>query len=96
MGRPEDEVARRLLDFEGQEYHLDSASESYEANEKSRFDNLEIVVVLGYWVRRLALLKGIKAGVGRKGFDGDLKDSVEASLEDYMLALYIAGRVIWT
>ena len=86
-----DEVARRLLDLEEQEYHLDSASEVYEANEQSRFDNPEIVAVLGDCVRRLALLKGTKAAVGRKGFDGDLKALQEASLEDFMLALNIAN-----
>ena len=42
-------------------------------------------------MRRLALLKGTKAAVGRKGFDGDLKALQEASLEDFMLALSIAN-----
>ena len=85
-----EEVARRLLDLEELEYHLDSDEEVYEANHQSRFDNPEIVAVLGDCVRRLALLKGTKAAVGRKKIDGDLKALEEASVDDFMVALNIA------
>ena len=85
-----EEVARRLLDLEELEYYLDSDDEVYDANEQSRFDIPEIVAVLGDCVRRLALLKGTKAAVGRKKIDGDLKALEEASVEDFMVALNIA------
>ena len=85
-----EEVARMLLNREELGYDLDSDAELYGAGRQSRFDTPEIVAVLGDVVRRLALLLGTKAAVGRKGFDGDLKALASASLEDFMMAMSIA------
>ena len=41
-------------------------------------------------VRRLRLLKGTRAAVGRKGFGTDLQILADASAEDFMEALNIA------
>ena len=41
-------------------------------------------------IRRLRLLKGTRAAIGRKGFGTDLKTLSEASAEDFMEALNIA------
>ena len=66
-----EEVARRLMNIEELEYHLDSDTEVYEASEQSRFDTAEIIAVLGDCVRRLALLKGTNLwSPGHKGPEG--------------------------
>ena len=72
------------------EYSLETDEEPYEAACQSRFSSPEIVAVLGDVIRRLRLLKGTRAAVGRKGFGKDLKILAEASAEDFMEALNIA------
>ena len=62
----------------------------YEAACQSRYSSPEIVAILGDVVRRLRLLKGTKAAIGRKGFGADLQMLAEASVEDFMEALNIA------
>ena len=84
------EVARRLLNIEELEYSLATDDEPYEAACQSRFSSPEIVAVLGDVIRRLRLLKGTRAAIGRKGFGTDLKTLSEASAEDFMEALNIA------
>ena len=63
-----EEVARRLLEIEELEYSLPTDTEPYEASCQSRFNTPEIACVLGDVVRRLRLLKGTRAAIGRKGF----------------------------
>ena len=46
--------------------------------------------MLGDVIRRLRLLKGTRAAVGRKGFGKDLQILADASAEDFMEALNIA------
>ena len=60
-----EEEARRLLNIEELEYDLPSDSEKYVASCTSRFNNPEHIAVLGDVMRRLALLKGTRAAVGR-------------------------------
>ena len=84
------EVARRLLNIEELEYSLATDDEPYEAACQNRFSSPEIVAVLGDVIRRLRLLKGTRAAIGRKGFGTDLKTLSEASAEDFMEALNIA------
>ena len=62
----------------------------YEAACQSRFSPPEIIAILGDVVRRLRLLKGTKAAIGRRGFGADLQMLGEASVEDFMEALNIA------
>ncbi len=85
-----EEVARMLIEREELEYHLAADSEVYEAAVQSRFDTPEIVAVLGDVVRRLALLRGTRAAVGRTGFDGDAKAMASATTEEFMEATDIA------
>ena len=85
-----EEVARRLLNIEELEYDLPSDTLKYRAACTSRFNTPEHVAVMGDVIRRLALLKGTRAAVGRKGFTQDLKVLAEASAEDFMAALNIA------
>ena len=72
------------------EYTLETDEEPYEAACQGRFNSPEIIAVLGDVVRRLRLLKGTKAAVGRRGFGADLQMLGEASVEDFMEALNIA------
>jgi hypothetical protein len=85
-----EEVARMLLNREELEYHLACDEERYEASAQCRFDTPEILSVLFDVVRRLAMLRGARATVNRKGFDGDLKALATATLEDFMVACSIA------
>jgi len=48
-----EQVARRLINFEEQQYSLPSDVELYKAKCQSRFNNLEIIAVLGDVVRRV-------------------------------------------
>ena len=48
-------------------YSLASDQELYKAARQSRFNNPEIIAVLGDMIRRLRLLKGTRAAIGRKG-----------------------------
>ena len=63
-----EQVARRLIGNQELVYSLASDPEPYEASCQSRFNNPEIVAVLGDIMRRLRLLRGTRAAVGRKGF----------------------------
>ncbi len=85
-----EQVARRLINVEELEYALATDEEPYEAACQSRFSSPEIIAVLGDVVRRLRLLKGTRAAIGRKGFGTDLQMLAEASVEDFMEALNIA------
>ena len=59
-----EQVARRLINLEEHEYALASDHEPYKAARQSRFNNPEIIAVLGDVIRRLRLLKG-KPSAGR-------------------------------
>ncbi len=85
-----EQVARRLINVEELEYSMPSDEEPYQAACQSRFSSPEIVAVLGDVVRRLRLLKGTRAAVGRRGFGADLQTLADASAEDFMEALNIA------
>ena len=86
-----EEVARRLIDIEEHEYTLATDDVPYVASCQSRFNNPEIIAVLGDVVRRMRLLKGTRAAIGRKGFDADLKALASATSEEFMDAVSIAG-----
>jgi len=86
-----EQVARRLLNLEEHQYSLTSDVEPYKAKCQSRFNNPEIIAVLGDVVRRMRLLKGTRAAVGRKGFSADLRALASASSADFMEAMHIAG-----
>ena len=86
-----EQVARRVINIRELEYCLASDTEPYEASKQSRFNNPEIIAVMGDVVRRLRLLKGTRAAVGRKGFTADLKVLATASSEDFMQAMNIAS-----
>ena len=79
-----EQVARRLINLEEHEYSLASDQEPYKAARQSRFNNPEIIAVLGDMIRRLRLLKGTRAAIGRKGFSADLRAIASASAEDFM------------
>ena len=85
-----EQVAKRLLDIEELEYSLPTDAEPYTASCQSRFNTPEIIAVLGDVIRRLRLLKGTRAAVGRKGFSADLKVLATASVEDFTEAMNIA------
>ena len=57
-----------LLHREELEYQLEGDLELYQAGRKSRFDTPEHVCVFGDALRRLALFKGTRAAVKRRGF----------------------------
>ena len=80
-----EEVARRLINIEELQYSLKSDTHAYEAASCSRFNSPEIVAVLGDVVRRLRLLRGTRAAVGRKGFGADLEALADSSPDDYMI-----------
>ena len=86
-----EEVAQRVINIEELEYTLQTDVETYVASKQSRFNTPEIVAVLGDVVRRLRLLKGTRAAVGRKGFSGDLEVLAKASVDDFMEASSIAN-----
>ena len=86
-----EQVARRLINIEEHQYSLPSDTEPYKASCQSRFNNPEIIAVLGDVVRRMRLLKGTRAAIGRKGFTADLKAIASASAADFMEAMNIAG-----
>ena len=62
-----EQVARRLINLEEHEYSLANDQEPYKAARQSRFNNPEIIAVLGDVIRRLRLRKGTRAAIGRKG-----------------------------
>ena len=86
-----EQVARRLLNLEEHEYSLASDQEPYKAARQSRFNNPEIIAVLGDVIRRLRLIKGTRAAIGRKGFSVDLRAIANATSEEFMEAVNIAG-----
>ena len=87
-----EEVARRVINIEELEYALstDDIHMPYEASCQSRFNTPEIIAVLADVVRRLRLLKGTRAAIGRKGFSADLKVLAAATADDFMEAMNIA------
>ena len=86
-----EQVARRLINIEEHQYSLAGDAEPYKAACQSRFNNPEIIAVLGDVIRRMRLLKGTRAAIGRKGFGVDLKALASASAADFMEAMHIAG-----
>ena len=80
-----------MINLEEMQYSLPSDAEPYVAASRNRFGSPEIIAVLGDVVRRLKLLKGTKAAVGRKGFSADLRAIAEATSEDFFAAMNIAG-----
>jgi hypothetical protein len=86
-----EQVARRLIDIEEHEYTLATDDVPYVASCQSRFVKPEIIAVLGDVVRRMRLLKGTRAAIGRKGFNADLKALSSATSEEFMEAMNIAG-----
>ena len=86
-----EEVARPLIDIEEHEYTLATDDVPYVASCRSRFNNPEIIAVLGDVVRRMRLLKCTRAAIGRMGFDADLKALASATSEEFMEAMNIAG-----
>eukprot|EP00812_Abedinium_dasypus_P007843 NODE_1_length_8589_cov_4.556480.p1 GENE.NODE_1_length_8589_cov_4.556480~~NODE_1_length_8589_cov_4.556480.p1 ORF type:complete len:2586 (+),score=446.46 NODE_1_length_8589_cov_4.556480:571-8328(+) len=86
-----EQVARRLINIEEHEYHLADDEEIYRAACKSRFNKPELIAVFGDVVRRMRILKGTRAAIGRKGFTADLKAIASASSADFQEALKIAG-----
>ena len=85
-----EEVARRVINIEELEYAISTDDHPYEASCQSRFNTPEIIAVLGDVVRRLRLLKGTRAAIGRKGFSADLKVLATATTDDFMEAMHIA------
>ena len=67
-----EQVVKRLIEIEEHEYVLETDDAPYVASCQSRFNNPEIIAVMGDVVRRLKLLKGTRAAIGRRGFDFDL------------------------
>ena len=86
-----EQVAKRVIEIEEHEYVLETDETPYVASCQSRFDNPEIIAVMGDVVRRLKLLKGTRAAIGRRGFDADLNVLASASSQDFMEAMNIAG-----
>jgi hypothetical protein len=86
-----EQVARRLINIEEHEYTLAADTEPYQASRQSRFNTPEIIAVLGDVVRRMRLLKGTRAAIGRKGFSADLRAIASATAADFMAAMNIAG-----
>ena len=84
-------MARRLINIEEHQRALASDVEPYKASCQSRFNKPEIIAVLGDVVRRMRLLKGTRAAIGRRGFTADLKALASASSADFMEAMNIAG-----
>ena len=85
-----EQVARRLVNLEELEYSLAIDEEPYEAAAQSRFRVPEIVTAPTDVIRRLELLKGTRAAIGRRGFGADLQILADASAVDFMKALNIA------
>ena len=86
-----EQVARGLLNLEELEYSLAADGTAvYAAPNQSRFNNPELITVLGDDIRRLKLLKGARAAIGRKqGFSADLQALATASSEDYIQVLSV-------
>ena len=76
-----------LLHREELEYHLDDDLVLYQADRKSRFDTPEHVCVFGDTLRRLALFKGTRAAVKRRGFQKDIRLIANASSDHCLQAL---------
>ena len=55
-----EQVAKRLIEIEEHEYVLETDDAPYVASCQSRFNNPEIIAVMGDVVRRLKLLKGTR------------------------------------
>ena len=86
-----EQVAKRVIEIEAHEYTLEADEVEYRASCQSRFNTPEIIAVLGDVVRRLKLLKGTRAAVGRRGFGADLKALANATSADFLEAMNIAG-----
>ena len=78
-----EDVARRLIEIEEHEYVLPTDEVAYVASCQSRFNKPEFIAVLGDVVRRMRLLKGVRAAIGRRGFDAGLKMLANATSEEY-------------
>ena len=62
-----EQVARRLINIEEHQYSLPSDTEPYKASCQSRFNNPEIIAVLGDVVRRMRLLRRHQGGHRQEG-----------------------------
>ena len=76
-----------LLHREELEYHLEDDPVPYRARSKSRFDTPEHVCVFGDTLRRLALFRGTRAAVRRRGFQKDVRLIANASSAQCLQAL---------
>ena len=88
-GLPNDQQRPRKITFEmlfaallhrdKLEYHLDDDPAPYRARSKSRFDTPEHVCIFGDTLKRLAVFKGTRAAVRRRGFQRDVQLIAKAS-----------------
>ena len=60
------QVAQRLINVEEHQYSLAGDTQPYQAACQSRFNNPEIIAVLGDMVRRMRLLKGTRAAISHR------------------------------
>ena len=73
------------------QYDLDDDSAVYPADSKGRFDTPEHVCVFGDALRRIALFKGTRAAVERRGFQTYVSLIANASSADCIAALSHEG-----
>ena len=83
-----------LLHREELEYHLDDDLVLYQARSKARFDTPEHVCVFGDALRRLALFRGTRAAVRRRGFQRDVRLIAIASSAHCLLGIHKLGLPI--
>ena len=76
-----------LLHREELQYHLDDDLVLCQADSKARFDTPEHVCVFGDALRRLALFKGTRAAVKRRGFQKYVRLIANASSAHCLQAL---------
>ena len=96
-GLPNDQQRPRKITFEmlfaallhrdELEYHLDDDPAPYRARSKSKFDTPEHVCIFGDTLKRLALFKGTRAAVRRRGFQRDVQLIAKASSAHCLQAL---------
>jgi hypothetical protein len=86
-----EQCAQRLFDLEEMEYSLPTDEVQYVASSQSRFVKPEIIAVMGDVVRRMKMLRGTRAAIGRKGFDTDLKALATCTYEDFLEAMKISN-----
>ena len=80
-----------VIEREELEYALKEDETVYVARAPSRSVAPEIIAVLGDVRRRLALLRGTRMAIQRRGYSKDLQPICNATAEDYEAALGITG-----